>query len=43
FVLLHAGEVQTQGTFAEIKANYPDAGESLNDIYLSLTGVTRDE
>ncbi|AYE60079.1 ABC transporter ATP-binding protein [Lactiplantibacillus plantarum] len=43
FVLLHAGEVQTQGTFAEIKANYPDAGDSLNDIYLSLTGVTRDE
>lgn len=43
FVLLHSGEVQTQGTFAEIKANYPDAGDSLNDIYLSLTGVTRDE
>ncbi|BDZ30701.1 ABC transporter ATP-binding protein [Lactiplantibacillus sp. WILCCON 0030] len=43
FVLLHAGEIQTQGTFDEIKAHYPDAGESLNDIYLSLTGVTRDE
>lgn len=43
FVLLHSGEIQTQGTFDEIKANYPDAGESLNDIYLSLTGVTRDE
>lgn len=43
FVLLHSGEIQTQGTFDEIKANYPYAGESLNDIYLSLTGVTRDE
>ncbi|MFC6180849.1 ABC transporter ATP-binding protein [Lactiplantibacillus daowaiensis] len=43
FVLLHAGEIQTQGTFNEIKAQYPDAGDSLNDIYLSLTGVTRDE
>lgn len=43
FVLLHSGEIQTQGTFDEIKANYPDAGDSLNDIYLSLTGVTRDE
>jgi len=43
FVLLHAGEIQTQGTFDEIKAAYPDAGDSLNDIYLSLTGVTRDE
>ncbi|ETY74441.1 ABC transporter ATP-binding protein [Lactiplantibacillus fabifermentans] len=43
FVLLHAGEIQTQGTFEEIKANYPDSGDSLNDIYLSLTGVTRDE
>jgi len=43
FVLLHAGEIQTQGSFEEIKANYPDAGDSLNDIYLSLTGVTRNE
>jgi len=43
FVLLHSGEIQTQGTFDEIKANYPDAGDSLNDIYLSLTGVTRNE
>ncbi|VDG18362.1 ABC transporter ATP-binding protein [Lactiplantibacillus mudanjiangensis] len=43
FVLLHDGTIQTQGTFDEIKAAYPDAGESLNDIYLSLTGVTRDE
>ncbi|MFD1420193.1 ABC transporter ATP-binding protein [Lactiplantibacillus songbeiensis] len=43
FVLLHAGEIQTQGTFDEIKAHYPDAGDSLNDIYLTLTGVTRDE
>ncbi|MFB9769993.1 ABC transporter ATP-binding protein [Lactiplantibacillus modestisalitolerans] len=43
FVLLHSGEVQTQGTFAEIRAAYPDAGASLNDIYLALTGVTRDE
>ncbi|MFC6293885.1 ABC transporter ATP-binding protein [Lactiplantibacillus daoliensis] len=43
FVLLHAGEIQTQGTFDEIKTNYPDAGDSLNDIYLSLTGVTRNE
>lgn len=36
FVLLHNGQVRIEGTLEELKAAFPDAGESLNDIYLSL-------
>lgn len=36
FVLLHDGQVRIEGTLAELKQAFPEAGESLNDIYLSL-------
>ncbi|WP_283678290.1 ABC transporter ATP-binding protein [Lentilactobacillus sp. Marseille-Q4993] len=36
FVLLHDGQVRTEGTLSELKAEFPEAGDSLNDIYLSL-------
>lgn len=41
FVLLHAGQVETEGTLSELQAALPEAGESLNDIYLSMTKVDR--
>ncbi|KRM04288.1 sulfate-transporting ATPase [Lentilactobacillus farraginis DSM 18382 = JCM 14108] len=36
FVLLHDGKVRTEGTLAQLQALFPEAGESLNDIYLTL-------
>lgn len=36
FVLLHDGRVRTEGTIEELRQLFPDAGESLNDIYLTL-------
>lgn len=36
FVLLHDGQVRTEGTIEELRQLFPDAGESLNDIYLTL-------
>lgn len=36
FVLLHNGEVKTMGGLATLKQDFPDAGDSLNDIYLTL-------
>lgn len=41
FVLLHSGQVKTEGTLSELQAALPEAGESLNDIYLSMTKVDR--
>lgn len=41
FVLLHAGQVKTEGTLSELRTALPEAGESLNDIYLSMTQVDR--
>ncbi|MCT2886672.1 ABC transporter ATP-binding protein [Levilactobacillus brevis] len=41
FVLLHDGQVKTEGTLSELQAALPEAGESLNDIYLSMTKVDR--
>ncbi|GEO70263.1 ABC transporter ATP-binding protein [Levilactobacillus acidifarinae] len=41
FVLLHSGQVETEGTLSELQAALPEAGESLNDIYLSMTKVDR--
>ncbi|PWG01048.1 ABC transporter ATP-binding protein [Levilactobacillus bambusae] len=37
FVLLHDGQVRVEGTLKELHEAFPDSGESLNDIYLSLT------
>ncbi|EEI70265.1 MAG: ABC transporter ATP-binding protein [Lentilactobacillus hilgardii] len=36
FVLLHDGKVRTEGTLAQLQALFPEAGNSLNDIYLTL-------
>ncbi|WP_054669947.1 ABC transporter ATP-binding protein [Lentilactobacillus senioris] len=36
FVLLHDGQVRIEGTLTELRQAFPAAGESLNDIYLSL-------
>lgn len=36
FVLLHDGHVRMEGNIDELRNAFPDAGESLNDIYLSL-------
>lgn len=36
FVLLHDGQVRTEGTIEELRKLFPDAGDSLNDIYLTL-------
>lgn len=36
FILLHDGQVRTEGTIEELRQLFPDAGESLNDIYLTL-------
>ncbi len=36
FVLLHDGQVRTEGTIEELRQAFPNAGESLNDIYLTL-------
>lgn len=36
FVLLHDGQVRTEGTIEELRQLFPDAGDSLNDIYLTL-------
>ncbi|EEI18740.1 ABC transporter ATP-binding protein [Lentilactobacillus hilgardii] len=36
FVLLHDGKVRTEGTLAQLQALFPEAGKSLNDIYLTL-------
>lgn len=41
FVLLHDGQVKTEGTLSELQAALPEAGELLNDIYLSMTKVDR--
>lgn len=36
FVLLHNGEVRANGTLSDLRALFPEAGTSLNDIYLTL-------
>ncbi|KRK89918.1 phosphonate-transporting ATPase [Lentilactobacillus sunkii DSM 19904] len=36
FVLLHDGKVRTEGTIEELRKLFPEAGDSLNDIYLTL-------
>lgn len=36
FVLLHNGKVRTEGTLEQLRTLFPNAGDSLNDIYLSL-------
>lgn len=36
FVLLNEGTVRVEGTLSELRAAFPETGESLNDIYLSL-------
>ncbi|MDH5104259.1 ABC transporter ATP-binding protein [Lentilactobacillus diolivorans] len=36
FVLLHNGKVRTEGTLEKLRTLFPNAGDSLNDIYLSL-------
>nr|MCZ0977069.1 ABC transporter ATP-binding protein [Lentilactobacillus sp. SPB1-3] len=36
FVLVHEGQVRTEGTLDELKGEFPEAGDSLNDIYLTL-------
>ncbi|EHO50951.1 ABC transporter, ATP-binding protein EcsA [Lentilactobacillus kisonensis DSM 19906 = JCM 15041] len=36
FVLLHDGKVRTEGTIEQLRDLFPDAGDSLNDIYLTL-------
>lgn len=36
FVLLHDGKVRTEGTIEELRKIFPEAGDSLNDIYLTL-------
>ncbi|GHP12934.1 ABC transporter ATP-binding protein [Lentilactobacillus fungorum] len=36
FVLLHDGQVRTEGTIEQLRQLFPDAGDSLNDIYLTL-------
>lgn len=36
FVLLHDGQVRTEGTIEELRQLFPNAGDSLNDIYLTL-------
>ncbi|MHA8110989.1 ABC transporter ATP-binding protein [Lactobacillaceae bacterium Melli_B4] len=36
FVLINDGQIKIEGTVDQIKAKYPDAGDSLNNIYLSL-------
>ncbi|MHA8262844.1 ABC transporter ATP-binding protein [Lactobacillaceae bacterium Melli_B3] len=36
FVLIDDGQIKIEGTVDQIKAKYPDAGDSLNNIYLSL-------
>lgn len=36
FVLLHDGKVRTEGTIEQLRQLFPEAGDSLNDIYLTL-------
>lgn len=36
FVLLHDGTVRTEGTIEQLRQLFPEAGDSLNDIYLTL-------
>lgn len=36
FVLLHNGEVRANGTLTDLRELFPEAGTSLNDIYLTL-------
>ncbi|MHA8138575.1 ABC transporter ATP-binding protein [Lactobacillaceae bacterium Scapto_B20] len=36
FVLIDDGQIKIEGTVDQIKAKYPNAGDSLNNIYLSL-------
>ncbi|MEJ6400489.1 ABC transporter ATP-binding protein [Nicoliella lavandulae] len=36
FVLIDDGHIEIEGSLAELKAKFPDAGDSLNNIYLSL-------
>ncbi|MCM0598614.1 ABC transporter ATP-binding protein [Periweissella fabalis] len=36
FVLLHNGEIRADGTLAYLRDQFPEAGSSLNDIYLTL-------
>lgn len=43
FVLLHDGQVKTEGTLAELRQALPDAGESLDDIYMSMTKADQHE
>ncbi|RXI79194.1 ABC transporter ATP-binding protein [Levilactobacillus suantsaii] len=41
FVLLHSGQVEAEGTLNDLRQALPKAGESLSDIYLSMTEVDR--
>ncbi|KRN26756.1 ABC-type multidrug transport system, ATPase component [Secundilactobacillus similis DSM 23365 = JCM 2765] len=43
FVLLHDGQVKTEGTLPELRAALPDAGETLDDIYMSMTKADQHE
>lgn len=43
FVLLHDGTVKTEGTLPELRQALPDAGESLDDIYMSMTRADQHE
>lgn len=36
FVLLHNGEIRADGSLDYLRAQFPEAGDSLNDIYLTL-------
>ncbi len=36
FVLIHNGQIRTEGDFKSLKAQYGNDDSSLNDIYLSL-------
>ncbi|GEK28548.1 ABC transporter ATP-binding protein [Furfurilactobacillus siliginis] len=42
FVLLHDGQVRVAGTLPELQAAFPEAGDSLEDIYLTLANGERD-
>ncbi len=37
FVLLHDGQVKIEGSLAELQEALPGVGESLDDIYMSVT------
>lgn len=43
FILLHQGQIKVAGTLAQLQAAFPQAGNSLDDIYLSLADGERNE